>query len=152
MSGKKLQLDQLNAKMQGFNDLKNVQVPAGGWIKTIRIAIGMSLIQLGKRLEITKQSAKEIETRESDGSLTLKALREVANAMDMQLVYGFVPNDGSLEALIERKAKEVATKIVMRTSASMKLEDQENTERRIKKAIEERTDELKKEMSKILWD
>ena len=70
----------------------------------------------------------------------------------MQLVYGFVPNDGSLEALIDRKAKEAATKIVMRTSNSMKLEDQENSEQRIQKAIAERADELKREISKVLWD
>ena len=35
--------------------------------------------------------------------------------MDMQLVYGFVPNDGTLDALIDRKAKELARQIVMRT-------------------------------------
>jgi len=34
----------------------------------------------------------------------------------------------------------------------MKLEDQENSENRIKKAIDERTAFLKNEMPKILWD
>jgi hypothetical protein len=70
----------------------------------------------------------------------------------MELVYGFVPKDGSLDALIERKAKELATEIVMRTSNSMKLEDQEISYGRIQKAIEERTISLKNEMPKILWD
>ena len=53
----------------------------------------------------------------------------------MQLVYGFVPNDGSLDALIERKASELAAKIVHRTSNTMKLEDQENSKDRIEKAL-----------------
>jgi hypothetical protein len=70
----------------------------------------------------------------------------------MELVYGFVPKDGSLDILIERKAKELATKIVSRTSHTMKLEDQENTEERIQKAIAERTALLKHEMPKVLWD
>lgn len=70
----------------------------------------------------------------------------------MQLVYGFVPNDGSLEALIERKAKELATQIVMRTNNSMKLEDQENSKQRIEKAIQERAFAIKTEMLKTLWD
>jgi predicted metal-dependent RNase len=70
----------------------------------------------------------------------------------MQLVYGFVPNDGSLELLIERKAKELATQIVMRTNNTMKLEDQENTKQRIEKAIQERTNIIKTEMPKTLWD
>jgi hypothetical protein len=34
----------------------------------------------------------------------------------------------------------------------MKLEDQENTPSRIKDSIEELTQEIKKEMSKKLWD
>jgi len=70
----------------------------------------------------------------------------------MELVYGFVPKDGSLDALIDRKARELATQIVSRTSNTMKLEDQENSEMRLKKAIEQRTAILKHEMPKILWD
>jgi hypothetical protein len=70
----------------------------------------------------------------------------------MKLVYGFVPKDGSLDALIERKAKELAIQIVMRTSQTMLLEDQANTEERLQKAIEDRTNELKRDMPKTLWD
>ena len=70
----------------------------------------------------------------------------------MQLVYGFVPNDGSLDALIEKKAMELAKKIVLRTSNTMKLEDQENSKQRIQKAIQERATIIKNEMPKILWD
>jgi predicted DNA-binding mobile mystery protein A len=112
----------------------------------------MSLVQLANRLGVTKQNVQAIENREQVGTLSLKTLRDVAKAMDMKLVYGFVPTDGSLEALIDRKAKEAATKIVMRTSANMKLEGQENNKQRIQKAIEERADEFKRELSKVLWD
>jgi hypothetical protein len=70
----------------------------------------------------------------------------------MHLVYGFVPKDGSLDALIDRKARELATQIVLRTSQTMKLEDQENTPERIKKAIEERANAIKAEMPKMLWN
>jgi predicted DNA-binding mobile mystery protein A len=152
MGKKSLQIQQLNSKMQAFNSLKQVAPPPTGWIKAIRTAIGMSLLQLGKRLSITKQSVQEIEGREKDGSITIKGLREVANALDMQLIYGFVPKDDSLEMMIERKAKELATKIVLRTSNTMKLEDQENTKQRIEKAIQERTIAIKNEMPKTLWD
>lgn len=126
--------------------------PPTGWIKAIRTALGISMRQLGNRLSITKQSVQDIEKREQEGSITLKALKEAAKALDMQLVYGFVPNDGTLEALIDRKAKELATQIVSRTSNTMKLEDQENSKQRIEKAIEERAIVLKNEMPKSLWD
>ena len=152
MSNKKLQLDQLNTRLKGISSLKDNPIPPTGWIKAIRSAIGMSLLQLGNRLQITKQSVQEIETREKEGNITIKALREAAQALDMQLVYGFVPKDGSLEAMIDRKAKDLAKKIVLRTSNSMILEDQGNSEDRLQKAIDERAYELKREMPKILWD
>jgi len=152
MSKKTLQIQQLNNKMLSFKTLQKVATPPTGWIKAIRTSIGMSLLQLGKKLSITKQGVQDIENREKDGSITIKGLREVAKALDMQLVYGFVPNDESLEMMIERKAKELATKIVLRTSNTMKLEDQENTKQRIEKAIQERASAIKTEMPKTLWD
>lgn len=152
MGKKSLQIQQLNTKMQAITSLQKLAPPPTGWLKAVRTSLGMSLQQLSKRLSITKQSMQEIEQREKDGSITLKSLREAAKALDMQLVYGFVPVDGSLEALIDRKAKELATQIVLRTSNSMKLEDQENSQQRIEKAIEERAAVIKNEMPKTLWD
>ena len=147
-----LQRQQLNSKMQAFASLQKVAPPPTGWIKAVRLAIGMSMEQLGKKLSITRQGVQDIERREQDGSLTVKSLREVAKAIDMQLVYGFVPMDGSLDALIDRKARELAKQIVLRTSNSMKLEDQENSRERIEKAIDERAIAIKNEMPKTLWD
>jgi predicted DNA-binding mobile mystery protein A len=152
MGKKSLQLQQLNSKMQDFASLKRVAIPPTGWIKVIRTAIGMSMLQLGNKLNVSKQGILDIEKREKDGCITIKSLKEIARALDMQLVYGFVPNDESLDALIEKRATELATKIVLRTSNTMKLEDQGNTKKRIEKAIKERAEEIKNEMPKILWD
>ena len=152
MGKKSLQLQQLNSKMLGFASLKQVAMPPTGWIKAIRTAIGMSMQQLGNKLNVSKQGVMDIEKREKDGSITIKSLREIARAMDMQLVYGFVPNDGSLDALIEKRATELATQIVMRTANTMKLEDQANSKKRIETAIRERATAIKNEMPKVLWD
>ena len=152
MSKKSLQLQQLNNKMASFALLTEVAIPPTGWVKAIRTALGMSMLQLGKKLSITKQSIQDIEKREQEGAITIKALSELGKALDMRFVYGFVPNDGSLDSLIEKKAAQLATTIVLRTSKTMKLEDQENSRERIKKAIQEKTADLKNEMPKILWD
>jgi predicted DNA-binding mobile mystery protein A len=149
---KKLQIQQLDSVIKEIASLQNAPLLEAGWVKNIRRTIGMSLVQLANRLGVTKQNVLAIENREQEGTLSLKTLRDVGKAMDMKLVYGFVPTDGTLEALIDKKATEAATKIVMRTSASMKLEGQENSEQRIQKAIAERADELKRELSKVLWD
>jgi len=147
-----LQLQQLNNKMGEYASLKQVAIPPTGWIKAIRTALGMSMQQLGNKLSVSKQAILDIEKREKSGSITIKSLKEIARALDMQLVYGFVPNDGSLDALIEKRATELATQIVLRTSNTMKLEDQGNTNTRIEKAIKERAEAIKNEMPKILWD
>ena len=152
MNKKRLQIDQLENKLSGFNTAQKVAPPPTGWLRAVRVSLGMSLQQLAHKLSITRQSAQEIELREKEGTITLKSLRETANALDMQLVYGMVPKDGSIEKLIDRKARELATRIVSRASNTMKLEDQENTQQRINKAIEERTAVIKNELPKMLWD
>lgn len=152
MSKKSLRFQQLNNKMLLLVRLKKVATPPTGWIKAIRMAIGMSLPQLGHKLSVSKQAVADIENREKDGTITIKALKEVAASLNMQLVYGFVPNEGSLEKMVEQRASELATQIVLRTANTMKLEDQANSEKRIKKAIRERTEALTNEMPKFLWD
>jgi len=152
MNRKKILIDQLEARIKLFSSARQLPNPPTGWIKAIRLALGMTLDQLGKKLSITKQSVREIEIREKDGGITLKSLRETARALDMELVYGFVPKDGSLEKLIDKKAHEMARKIVFRTSNTMKLEDQEISKERIQRAITERTAIIKDELPRALWD
>lgn len=152
MKQRSIHFQQLNKRLLEISPLQAIPVPPIGWIKSIRTTLGMSLQQLGKKLNVTKQAALDIERREREGSITIKSLKDVASALDMQLVYGFVPKDGSLDALIEKKATELAKQIVMRTHQTMKLEDQANSASRIEKAIKERTAAIKKEMPKILWD
>lgn len=148
----KLLIEQLDRKFAQFSSINDMVMPTEGWIYSVRSALKMTLKQLGGKLGITPQSVKEIETREKLGSITINTLKEVGNALDMRLIYGFLPRDKTLEHMIEKKAKEVAREIVLRTSATMALEDQENTRERIRLAIEERTNQLIEEMPKHLWD
>lgn len=152
MGRKTLQFQQLSNKMLAFASLQKVAAPPTGWLKAVRLALGMSSQQVANKLSVTRQGVQDMERREKEGSITIKALREVANALDMQLVYGFVTKDDSLDALVDRKARELAKQIVLRTSNTMKLEDQENSQERIEKAIEERATAIKSEMPKALWD
>ena len=152
MTNNKLQFQQLNEKMDQLTGLQHVIVPPIGWIKAIRNGIGMSMEQLGKKLSITKQGVMDIEKREKEGAITIKSMQEIAKALDMQFVYGFVPDAGSLDQMIEMRALEIAKTIVQRTSTTMKLEDQANSKERIEKAIKERATEIINKTPKILWD
>ncbi|VDH17592.1 anaerobic benzoate catabolism transcriptional regulator [Algoriella xinjiangensis] len=147
-----LQRKQLDKKLSAYKAAQTVNMPINGWVKAIRTTIGMSLEQLGNKLNVSKQNIRNIEEREQDGNITIKSLRDVANAMDMDLVYALVPKDENLEALIARKAEKLAKEIVMRTTQTMALEDQENGKERLLEAIEERKQEIIHNLPKMLWD
>jgi predicted DNA-binding mobile mystery protein A len=149
---KKLMVEQLDRKLAKLHVLKEVEVPSKGWINAIRTTLNMSLVQLAKRLNKSSVSVKEIEEREQHKTITLKKLIEVGEALDLQLVYGFLPKESSIEKMIDKRAQQVARDVVMRTSHTMKLEEQENREERLQQAIKDRADTLKQEMPKHLWD
>lgn len=149
---KNLQLEQLDRKISQFVPLQHISPPSMGWINAIRTALNMSLRQFAQRLGISINSAKAIEKREMSGSITIQALQRAARALDMNVVYAVIPKNSTLEELIEQQAKRIAKDIVQRTSHSMELEDQKNSNERLEKAIQEKTNELKRERSKLLWD
>ena len=152
MKKKKLIQDQIDRKIVKFHDLEKVIIPPNGWIYSIRQGINMSLRQLGQRLSITPQSVKEIEEREKNNTISLRVLKQIAKAMDMHFVYGFVPKDKTLKRMVERRALEIAEQIVERTSIHMNLEDQKISETRIRKAIKEKAEELTNDLPSLLWD
>lgn len=149
---KALQRNQLSKKLKVFKVAQQEIRPPIGWIKSIRTSLGMSLEQLAAKLQISKQSVQALEKREQEMGITLQSLRDVATAMELDLVYALVPKDESLEDLIDRKAAVLAKEIVMRTSQTMVLEDQKNSPKRLQQAIRERQNEIIQTMPRALWD
>lgn len=151
-STKKLVIEQLDRKLQPFQGTEKVIVPQKGWIYSIRTSLNMTLEQLGDKLQMTKQGVKKIEEREASQSISIKSLKDIGKALDMQFVYGFVPKHGSVDEMVTAKAKAIAERIVLRTNQNMKLENQGNSPEQINQAIMELASELKREMHKSIWD
>jgi predicted DNA-binding mobile mystery protein A len=147
-----LLLEQLDRKLQPFIGSEKVIIPEKGWINTIRSTINMTLEQLGNKLNITKQGVKRIEESEAAGTITIKSLKEVGNALEMKFVYGFVPVDGTINSVIERKSRILAEKIILRTNQNMMLEDQAIEKSKLKAAIDNLSKEIKSELKKSIWD
>jgi len=149
---RKLLIEQLDQKLQPFSESREILVPERGWINTIRTSLNMTMAQLGTKLNITRQGVKRIEDSEANGTITINSLKDVATALDLKLVYALVPNNGTINDLIEKKANNLAQKIVLRTNQNMKLEGQGIGDDKIVETIKDLAQEIKREMRKSLWD
>ncbi|HVZ34791.1 MAG TPA: mobile mystery protein A [Polyangiaceae bacterium] len=137
------QLDRKLPSLREAASLLRRAQPAGGWIRALRRALGMSSAALGRRLKLAQQSVVQLEENERTGAITLASLRRVAAALDAELVYAIIPRKDLREILAER-AKEVARKRVASVAHSMTLEAQALTD----KEFEERVEELARELER----
>lgn len=149
---KALLVRQLDEKLSKYKSLAMIPIPEKGWINAIRTTLNMTMSQLGKKLLITRQGVKNLEESEAKGSISLKSLKDVGEALNMKLVYGFVPRDGSIDNYIQSKADELARKIVLRTNQNMVLEDQGLEDKKIEHAINDLSAEIKREMRRSMWE
>ena len=108
----------------------------------------MSLVQLAARVGVTQSTLSSSIKMEKEGRITLNKLREIAEAMDCDLVYEFVPRK-KIEDLIYDEAMKKTKKLMSETETHMALEDQQvrlNKEERLKELVQDRI------YSKHLWD
>jgi len=103
--------------------------PPGGWIASVREALGLSQRQVGQKMRASGQAIQQFEKAEAEDRITLRALRRVAGAMGCELVYVLVPKAGSFAELAEQPSREQAARDVKNVVHTMALEGQkpENT-------------------------
>lgn len=132
-----LRLKQLDRSLEPYQIARKIQRPSKGWIRTIRQALDVSSGELARRLGTSRQLPLQLEKGEAEDRITLKSLRAVANALDCDLVYAFVPRAATLEELIENRARAEAKKRVLGVEHTMALENQ--AVGRIDEAVETET-------------
>ena len=137
---KDLRLKQLDRALEPYRAAREVPRPSKGWIRTIRQALGVSSGELARRLGTSRQHPLQLEKGEAEDRITLKSLRAVANALDCDLVYAMVPRAGSMQELIEKRARAEAKNRVLGVEHSMALENQ--AVGRIDEAVEAETRRL----------
>ena len=82
----------LDARIEPLRPAAQFVAPPKGWIRAIRDAIGMSGVQLARRMEMTPQSVVDMEKSEAAATIRLETLRKAANALDCTLVYALIPS------------------------------------------------------------
>lgn len=127
------------------------QAPVKGWIRAIREALGMSGTQLARRLQVSQPRIPRLEQDELTGSVTLKTMQQVAEALDCTFVYALVPRT-SLAETVRNQARTVAKERMERVAHSMLLEAQSLSTDEQQASLEAAIDELAREMPRELWD
>ncbi|KPA23705.1 helix-turn-helix protein [Shimia sp. SK013] len=82
-------------------------VPEGGWILTMRRALGMSAEHVAQRKGVSRNAVYQAERSEKEGAVSLKQMQKLAEAMGGQFVYAIVPKE-PVEKLKLRQAQAVA--------------------------------------------
>lgn len=150
-SVKHLRRRQLDRQFQQWRILELAPRPRRGWLREIRLALGMTSVQLAKRLGISQPAVIKLEQSEEAESITLKSLHKVAEAMNCTLVYALVPND-SLEATIQAQAQRRSTELVTAIEHTMRLEAQGRDEEEQTHARNELAQDLIRTLSRDLWE
>jgi len=78
-----------------------VRNPAGGWLRTFRQALGLSLRSISGKLNVSPQAVHQLEKSEAAGTISLKQLESAAATMGCRVVYAVVPRKGSLASLAD---------------------------------------------------
>jgi predicted DNA-binding mobile mystery protein A len=90
---KDLRAKQIERALDSLLPLQHAYQPPRGWIGSIRELKEMSLQQLGEKIHISRQSVSALEKAEAKGGITIKKLRQVAEGLDCELVYAFIPKN-----------------------------------------------------------
>src|SRR5687767_799883 len=134
-----------------FNEIgaaRRFAPPVRGWIKAIREGLGMTTIQLAKRLGVSQPSVTALEQSEAKGTIELATLRRVAAALDCTVVYALVPNK-PLEAMVRERARLFASRRLRPIEHSMLLEDQSVSPRDPEALLEE---VIRETNPRLFWD
>jgi predicted DNA-binding mobile mystery protein A len=107
-----------------------------GWIHYMRAVLGMTLKKLAERSGVALPTIAQAERSEAKGTITLSNLRKIAQAMECELVYAFVPKE-SINEILERNAFEKAKRILAEADTHMTLEDQ-----RVEDGLRDRVERL----------
>jgi predicted DNA-binding mobile mystery protein A len=142
---------QFDNTVSGYGAIKRTPPPVKGWIRAIREALGMSGKQLANRLHVSQPRIPRLEQDELSGVVSLKTMRQAAEAMDCVFVYAIVPRT-TLEETVRAQARKIAESRTQRVSHTMLLEAQNLSTGEQRASLEAAVDELVREMPKELWD
>ncbi len=107
----------LEKDMIPFYKARAVGAPEEGWLREIRRANGLRAADIARQMKTGDKMVFQLERSEKEGTITLKKLREAADAMGCDVVYGVVPRDRTMWS----KGEEVRERLLWRKRMKRKF-------------------------------
>lgn len=142
----------IEKRLRSWKDVSSMEKLETGWIKVVRVSLGVTTRMLAQRLGVSHPSIAQLEKREAEGRASLESIQKVAQAMECQLVYAIIPKNKKYEDILNDRAYKAAKRIVEIVGHNMKLEGQGISRKKTQKLIKEQAHQLKKNLSPLLWD
>ena len=146
MNKRLILLRALSRKTRNLAQLRDAQPPKQGWISAVRQALGMTAKQLAERVGLSQPRIAKMELNENN--LKISTMKKIAEGLDCDFVYGFVPKS-SLQETINRQARKKAEAILSNVNTNMALEDQLADDPQI---LTDVADEIIAKNIKRIWD
>jgi predicted DNA-binding mobile mystery protein A len=141
----------LDRRFAALRPLAEGSRPPKGWIRAIRDGLGMTMVQLARRMKVSQPRIAELEQSEVSGSITLHSLQRAAEALGCRVVYTLVP-ERPLAVTLRERAEKIALRHSGAVEHSMRLEDQAVPDKQAGKELHrQRVEDLLRRPAR-LWD
>ncbi|MCW5750489.1 MAG: mobile mystery protein A [Alphaproteobacteria bacterium] len=134
-----------------FREASAYPRPPKGWVRAIRDALGMTSRQLAARMGLSQSTIAGLEQGEEAETVTLRTLRQAAEALDCRLVYALVPKT-TLDDRVRRRARALAETQLARIHHTMRLENQALRKDELSAELERLTNSILNGRPSRLWD
>ncbi len=141
-----MQIRALDKKTQDLKAAKNIVSYSSGWINTVREAIGMTTVQLSRRLGISQPRVTKMESNEEN--LKLSTMKKVAEALGCEFVYYFKPKT-TFQDIVKEQSLKKAAEILGDVNLNMALENQNVP---MQESMEDLANEFISNKTKQIWD
>ncbi len=94
----------LDKEMRFYRLAAREKDPTNGLLRAVREALRIPFKEMAEQMGVGQSAVFELEEREGTGSITLRSLGRMAEAMGCKVVYGVVPLNGkTLEDMAEER-------------------------------------------------
>ena len=102
VTDRKLLRRKLDKEMWHYRLAAREKEPTSGLLRAVREALRIPVKEIAGRMGVVRSAVFDLEEREETGSIMLRSLERMAEAMGCKVVYGVVPANGkTLEELAE---------------------------------------------------